>query len=416
MNKIYKKYLQVLKYIQYKGLSEQTKISRSLDLSLMTVNKIANGLYKNGIIMKAGKSDSKSGRKSELYKFNSDLYLSVGIDINDDRIMISAVTPEGKIISNGRYSIDPIKKSFMNDEGTIELLIESYNNFISDNKLNNSKIAVIGIAPEGIIDSENGRCVLGTHLGDLVNINLRDGIDKILNKSVFVDDPARSLPYFEKKFNPELANKNFIYIFLGKGVGSGIVINGEIYRGFKGIAGEIGHIIVDKNGSRCKCGNYGCLETIASKESIIKQVKEGIKEGVYTNLIDLCGGDVNNINLEMLRQAVENKDKFSHNLIEYVGNNLGSAIAILVNIFNPEFIIIGGEVSILGEYLVEPVKRAIKQNALHVIEETVEIKIFDYDQYKNSQSIAIEAFDMLFNYNSKKSMDFIDNLLKDISI
>ncbi len=414
MNALESKYLLVLKFIQEEGPVEQSKIARELCLSLMTINKVVNSLLEHGVVVKSGKTSGKSGRRSGLFKFNPDLYISLGIDINEDRIILSAVKSDSSVISEKEYNFDITNKKLTSADDLISIIEKYYDLFIKEFSLNIEKIAVIGIAPEGIIDTTNGRCLLGTHLGGIIDLNLRDTLHDIFHLPIFIDDPARAVAYYEKKHGDGHNIENFIYIYLGKGVGSGIVIDGKMYRGFMGIAGEIGHIIVNENGSRCKCGNYGCLETVASVESIIRQVKDGIKEGVFTKILDFCNGNVNMIDLSVLKEAADNNDKFSHNILEHVGKNLGKAIALLVNIFNPELILIGGEGVTISPYLLDSVNRVIKNDALNVTNEKTLIKIPNYDRFKDSMSVAIEAFDTLFNGPKDKAHSFIESLLKKI--
>jgi len=401
----------VLRCIQEYSPVYQASIAKVLGLSLMTVNKIVNKLLQGKVIVKSGKTEGKSGRKSELFKFNPDLYNSIGISIGEGEIIISAVDSDCNAIAKREYRLNRYSEKISTSDDIIAIIIKYFRMFVEEFSIEQEKLAVIGIAPEGIIDTERGRCILGTHLGGIIDLNLREQFQGIFHVPIFVDDPARSITYYGNKLGYGSNAANFIYIYLGRGVGSGIVINGQIYRGFRGIAGEIGHIIVDKAGQRCKCGNYGCLETIASEESIIRQMKEGVQEGVITKIVDMCGGNLSLIDLQMLKEAADINDKFSHNILEHVGNHLGKAVALLVNIFNPELILIGGSASILGSYLLESVNRVIKHEALNVINEKTLIKISQYDRFKDSISIALEAFDMLF-----ESTVFLEKLLHRLTI
>jgi len=416
MNAVQSKYFQTLQYIQEEGPIDQSQIAHALHVSLMTVNKIVNKLSMNNIVVKSGTLSGKSGRKSDLFTLNPNLFISTGMHINEDRIIVSAVKPDGSVISKKEYLLDIESEKLSSADAFITIIRKYLEIFIKEFSLDMKKIAVIGIAPGGIIDTANGRCILGTHSGGLRDVNLGERLHDIFHLPIFVDDPARAVTYYEKKYGDGAGVGNFIYVYLGKGVGGGIVVDGKIYRGFRGIAGEIGHIIVDKSGSRCKCGNYGCLETIASEESIIRQIKEGIEEGVFTRIADFCGGDINCIDLLVLKEAADNNDKFSHNILEHVGNYLGKALALLVNIFNPELILIGGSVAILGKFLLDSVNRVIKNEALNVMNERTLIQVSNYNSFKDSIGTAVEAFDMLFDPTTEDGRQFIDNLLGRVHI
>jgi N-acetylglucosamine repressor len=410
------KLLKVIQYIQEKGPVEQAEIAQGLGLSLMTINKIVNKLHKNGIIEKSGKTSGRSGRRSDLFKLNNDLYSSVGIEFNEDRITFSLVHTDGSIISTKRYPLDIESARIKSAEDVLGIIDQYLSMFLRGVSTWKKKIASVGVAPEGIIDTEHGRCVLGTHLWGIRDLRLREKLQESLGLPVFIDDPARAVAYYEKKIGEGMDTENFIYLYLGRGVGSGIVVDGRVYRGFRGIAGEIGHVIIDENGSRCRCGNYGCLETVASMESIIRQVKEGIRDGVFTKIVDYCDGGTDNIDLSMLGKAADENDKFSHNILEHVGIHLGKAVALLINIFNPELVLIGGEVSILGDHLLNSVKRVIRNDTLNVMNEMTEIRLSDYNIYKDPIGIAIEAFDSLFTSSTKYAQSFILDLLKRVVV
>jgi len=393
-------------------------ISKNLNIGHMTVNNIINHLIKLDILTCVGKSQSRGGRKPNIYQFNPDLFISLGMAINEERVLISEIHSDGTIVSSDEYRLNDSDEKISSNKTLINVIVKYYKKFISDFRIKVSKIAIFGIALEGIVDTDNGKFILGTHLGSVVDLHLRDQLEEIFEKHVYIDDPCRSTAFFNNKFDPELSGKNFISIYIGKGVGSGIIINGHVYRGFSGIAGEVGHIIVKDDGVRCKCGNYGCLETIASEESIIGQVKEGIKDGVYTKILNYCNGDINKVNLDSLRKAADQGDKFALNIIDQVGHFLGKALSILVNILNPEYIVICGEGVKLGSYLFNSVTRIINTNALNVTKKKTIIKISNYNKYMDSISIAVEAFDSLFidsvniksNPIDKKLLKILENV------
>jgi len=410
------KVLKVIQYIQERGPVKQAEIAQYLGLSLMTINKVVNKLYRNEIVVKSGKTSVKSGRRSGLFKLNNDLYLSVGIEINEDRILFALVHTDGRVISTKEYPLDGEGTRVKSSKEVLAIIDKNISLFLREFSTWKEKVASIGIAPEGIIDTENGSCVLGTHLWGISNLQLRENLQKSFGVHIFIDDPARAVAYYEKKFGEAMNAENFIYLYLGRGVGSGIVVDGKVYRGFRGIAGEIGHISVEENGSRCRCGNYGCLETVASVDSIIRLVKEGIRDGVFTKIVDYWNSETENIDLSVLGKAADEKDKFAFNIIEHVGTHLGKAVALLINIFNPELVIIGGEVSLLGSHLLYSVERVIRNDTLNIMNEMTKIQLSNYNKYKDTIGIAIEAFDSIFTSSTEQAHDFIHDLLDKATI
>jgi|GEM_PF-589939 len=397
MSVVLAKYKKVLQHIQSNGPIDKSSIATALGISLMTVNKIVNRLQEKSIVVQCGKQEGGNGRRSDLFKFNPDPFLSIGLDIDEDRIILGAVNSDGMPISQQEYRYEGNQDHPYSAENIIIGIEKYYSSFMKQNNLLPEAIAAIGVAPHGIIDTENGRCLLGTHLGGIVDLNLREELESHIGTPVYVNDPARALAYYERKYGHGREVNNFIYIFMDKGVGSGIVIDGKIHLGASGMAGEIGHLIVSENGERCKCGNYGCLETVASVGSIIRQVKKGIQDGVMTKILDFCDGNVDSIDLHVLKTAADNNDKFSLNILDSIGSNLGKAVSVLINLLNPELILLGGQVAVLGQHLLEPALRVMQHNSLNLMRESALIKIVEYDPFKESVGIAVEAFDTLFN-------------------
>ena len=397
MSVVLAKYKRVLQYIQSNSPVDKSSIAEGLGVSLMTVNKIVNRLQQKSIVVRCGKQEGRNGRRSDLFKFNPDLFLSIGLDIDEDRIILGAVNSDGRAIYQQEYSYSQNQDHAYSAENIIKGIQSYYSSFLVQNDLHPDSVAVVGVAPHGIIDTENGRCLLGTHLGGILDLNLREELESHIALPVYVNDPARALAYYEIKYGLGRKVDNFIYVFLDKGVGSGIVIDRKIHLGASGMAGEIGHLIVSENGERCKCGNYGCLETVASVGSIIRQVQEGVRDGVMTKILDYCNGNVDDIDLHVLKTAADNNDKFSLNMLDSIGSKLGKAVSVLINLFNPELILLGGQVSVLGQHLLEPALRIMQHNSLNLMVESARIQIVDYDPFKESVGIAVEAFDSLFN-------------------
>jgi N-acetylglucosamine repressor len=396
MNTVKGNYWRVLGHLQREGPVDKSTIAADLDLSLMTVNKIVNRLSELGLLVRCGKHSAASGRRSELFAVNPDRFTTMGIDIDESRIIICAVSAAGKPAARKEYRYETMRERPVSEGAIIQGIAKYRALFIEDFDLDPERIAVVGIAPHGIVDTENGRCVLGTHLGGLIDIDLRGELEPLFHVPVFVDDPARSLAYYEKKHGRGKGVDDFIYLFIDRGVGSGIVIDGKIHLGAQGMAGEIGHLIVKENGERCKCGNYGCLETVASTGNIIRQVQRGIEDGVMTKILDYSGGKAGEIDLHVLKKAADYNDKFALNVLDAIGSNLGKAVSVLVNLFDPELILLGGEGSALGEHLLQPALRVMQNNSLNLIGEGAALMIADYDAYRISLSIAVEAFDNLF--------------------
>jgi len=175
-------------------------------------------------------------------------------------------------------------------------------------------------------------------------VPLKKDLEKLLGVPVFVENDcniaALGVHVAELKSKP----RDMVGIFVGTGIGGGLIINGELYNGFTHAAGEIGHMILDMNGPKCGCGNKGCFEAMASRTAIFQQIKAGIKEGQKTLLTEMLGDDLSDLRSGDLRKAIRRGDKFVERIVEGAAEYIGLATANLVNVLNPEVVVLGGGV------------------------------------------------------------------------
>ena len=189
---------------------------------------------------------------------------------------------------------------------------------------------------------------------------------------------------------------NFIFVNVGVGIGCAIFIHGKLYRGVGGIAGEFGHITIDETGPRCNCGNYGCLETLASGPAISSRARQAIEEGVVSLIEKLAEGNLKDITTETVVEATKRGDKLAFNIMEKTGEYLGIGIADMINIFNPELIVIGAGVSQAGDILLKPLKRTVKARALQLSSSMVDIKVSQLGDSAGALGAAIMVLKDIF--------------------
>jgi glucokinase len=229
-----------------------------------------------------------------------------------------------------------------------------------------SEICAIGVGVAGISNLETGILFTSPNLPGLRDIPLRDIMQEKLGKKTFVINDANAAALGELYFGAAQGAHNFIYITLSTGIGGGIVIDGKIYTGAIGAAGEVGHMTIDDNGPICNCGNRGCWETLASGTALAKEARRRIKEGGKTSILEYTGGDVEKVTAQVIHSAAQQGDSLAKELIAQTGYYVGVGLANLINIFNPELIVIGGGLSNIGDMLLEPAfetagKRAYKE-------------------------------------------------------
>jgi glucokinase len=257
-----------------------------------------------------------------------------------------------------------------------------------------TEIIGIGIGVSGMIDFPSGTCLFATGLPDFENVPVRESVEKRFSVPVIVDDSSRTHAVGERYHGLGRGVPNFIHVVLGEGIGAGVFINGTLYRGKSGISGEIGHIVIDRNGPRCRCGNHGCLEKYASGSAIAGQIQEALAEGVQSILQRSAVGS-GAVTAEAVTQAANQGDKLALVVLTRAGERIGQVLASVVSILAPEKIIISGGVSLAGDLILEPIRRIIKSESAELLTRGLAIEI---SQLQNRAGTLGAARMALINY------------------
>jgi glucokinase len=186
------------------------------------------------------------------------------------------------------------------------------------------------------------------------DVPLKEIIERELTRKTFILNDANAAAFGEFSFGAGRGARYFIYVTVSTGIGGGIVIDGRIYSGFSGVAGEVGHMTIQDDGPRCGCGNIGCWEALASGTALAREARERIKEGAKTEILKYADGDLEKVRAEVIEKAAEEGDGLAAELIAHTAHYLGVGLANLINIFNPELIVIGGGLSNIGDRLLQP--------------------------------------------------------------
>jgi glucokinase len=277
-----------------------------------------------------------------------DLILSV--DLGGSKILTAVVKPRGEMLSSDE-STTPATESH---EVVIQSIIDSAHSALRQAGCTISEISAVGMGAPGISNPEAGILFTSPNLPGWRNVLLRDIIQNKLDKKTFLINDANAAALGEMYFGSAQGVHNFIYVTLSTGIGGGIVIDGKIYTGAIGTAGEVGHMTIDDNGPLCNCGNKGCWEALASGTALAREAKHRIKEGAKTSILKYVEGDPEKVTAPIIHNAAEQGDKLAKDLIARTGYYVGVGLANLINIFNPELIVIGGGLSNIGDMLLKP--------------------------------------------------------------
>ena len=284
---------------------------------------------------------------------------SIGIDIGGTNITVALVTKKGKIVRKIKF---PTKV----EEGKTKIIKRIVKALDEVTKgLQSKSIEGIGIGVAGDIDQKRGIVRFSPNLF-WKNVPIARLINKKFKVKVVVDNDANAAAWGTYILETKRKAKNLICITLGTGVGGGLILNGRIYHGASGSAGEIGHITVNTQGQKCNCGNYGCLETYVGSAYIVRKAIKEIKKGERSLIKKLAGGNLQSITSQTIQAAALKGDKLARRIWKEAGEYLGIALSGVINLLNPGVIVFGGGVAKAEELIFQPMKKEIRKRAFRV--------------------------------------------------
>ena len=277
----------------------------------------------------------------------------IGIDLGGSKILSAVVDSRGKIVASD-YRPTQAEKGV---NAVINNILKSARTAAEKSQIPFVQIAAIGLGAPGISNPETGIICRSPNLPDWHHVPLRDIVANALKKKAFLINDANAAALGEMEYGAAKGCRNFIYVTISTGIGGGIIINGKLYTGATGMAGEVGHMVVEPNGIPCNCGGAGCWELYASGSAIARRAREKIQQGRRTQLLKLAGGDLEKIDALLIRNAAGQGDALARKLVAETARYLGIGFGSLINIFNPELIVIGGGLAKMGDTLLEPAIR-----------------------------------------------------------
>lgn len=290
----------------------------------------------------------------------------IGIDVGGTNVKIALVDDKGSIL----YSNSVPTRAEMGYEYTVNNIKQAIRDLMSETKV--TGIEGIGFDFPGQIDYKNGIVRLAPNIPGWVNIPIAKIIEDEFKIPTRIDNDVHCAALGELNFGAGKGCENFICMTVGTGIGSGIVINGKLVRGASNAAGELGHIKLQMHeGPLCGCGDYGCLEAFASGPSIVAMAEEYILGGKSTKFRELASGG--EITPFIVAEAAKQGDPVARRIFARIGEYIGFGLSSVVNLLNPEKIIIGGGVADAGDILLDPIKETIKKRAMVVAGSAVEI-------------------------------------------
>ena len=293
----------------------------------------------------------------------------LAVDIGGTKIIAAVFSTDGQLLAKDVYPT----LAGAGVSAVIERIFTAIDRLLSQNITEISQLDCIGIAVAGAIDSNRGLVTASPNLPGWLDVPLRYIVQDRYQVDAFLVNDASAAALGEHRFGVGRGVSNLILLTLGTGIGGGIVINGEMYCGVCGSAGEIGHMVIDVNGPECACGNRGCLEALASGTAVARDAIRRIGQGEKSSLVEMAEGEIESITAETVGTAARNGDSLALDVLSQAANYLGVGMVNLVNIFNPEMIVLGGGMANLGELFIDSAKQVVAERAFPISAQAVRI-------------------------------------------
>lgn len=368
-------------------------LSESLFISIPTLAALIEELVEENWLVGEEINNGKQGRRPIIYSINPLLKHNIILDITTHDTKVLVINFKNEIVFSKNYDL-----KLKDDSHFIENLFEIISNTIEIQRGFSREIIAIGVTIPGLVNKRTGFNTTYKNL-NLENKSLGKKISEFFKLNVFILNDSKSAAYGESIYGFGKNLSHVLSINVDWGVGLGVVLNGQIFNGASGFAGELGHIQVNPEGELCSCGKIGCLDTVTSASALLKRIKEKLKDGQVSSL-SKYKDQLDKINLEMVIEAAKNGDGFAIDIIYNIGIELGKGLSVAVHLFNPQIIVVDGVLSQAGKLIVNPVEHAINKYCLPDFKEDLKIEVTNLGE--NAKILGMNAFVVyrLFKNNS----------------
>lgn len=368
LNKIRHK-KRILGLLHSNGNSSAPELSKWLKISLPTCILLLNDLMAQGYIKNIGIGESSGGRKPNLFGLPEDRFYVISCDFARFNASMVICDCYNKFVTPV-LSID----THIDDPDMVEKLFQAAQKLMSENQIPDDKIYGLGVDMPGLIDSKT--CINYT-IKDKKHQTVGRDLKQRFNKLIYIDNDARMHAYGEFHFGAAKGYKDAIIIHWSWGLGLGIFVNGQLYSGSRGFAGELSHIPMVDNGDLCICGKRGCLETIASSNAIMKRVMMGFARNEVSSLVNQFKDHPEKITPEDVISAARQGDEFCISILNDIGKAMGKGLANIIQLLNPEVIVLSGPISKARQFVLSPIQQSLNRLCLEKISGNTAIIVSD---------------------------------------
>lgn len=392
----------IIRQLYFANALSCAEISVGIDKSLPLTTKILNDLIEAGQVLEKGQAPSTGGRRPAMYSLAPGVFYIVSVAMDQFVTRIAIMDTQNKMV----FEVERFELPLQKNPVALSILAQKINEVIEKSGIAKEKFIGIGVGMPGFIDVQKG--INYTFLPAPSN-SITEFIQEQTSLPSFIDNDSSLIALAELRFGAARKKKNAMVINLGWGVGLGMILNGELFRGHNGFAGEFSHIPIFSNGKLCSCGKTGCLETETSLTVIIEKAKEGLKKGKLSWLRPEFLEHYEQASNTILA-AVEHGDRFAVELFSEAGYNIGRGVAILIHIMNPELIILSGRGSKAGKIWQAPIQQALNEHSIPRLAANtiIEVSNLGYEaELIGAAALVMEHYDREANIPRRKKEDLI---------
>ncbi len=338
----------IVKELYFHGELSIFKLSQTIKMSTPTITRAVEELIEEHLIREVGIGESTGGRRPSLFGINPSSRYVLGVDLERSFVRMGIFDFANQPVSE----IHELNEGLDTHPDILQFIAEKVSELMIAYNIDEYKMLGIGISLPGLIDIKTGLSYTYLNTG-------RPAAEILSEKTgfaVFIEHDTRAMAWGEQAFGLARGFQNVLCLNAGSGIGLSMILNGKLYLGHSGYSGEFGHIQIEPNGQLCHCGKIGCIETLASGKSLVSRARQEMANGAVTQLNTMIEGDLSKLNIKTILGAARIGDQFAIDLLAKAGEALGKGMAVLIHLFNPELIIIGGEMSRVADYMISPIE------------------------------------------------------------
>jgi predicted NBD/HSP70 family sugar kinase len=385
----YRRKKRILNLLYHHETLSGSVISKKISVSFPTAVTLLKELQNSDFIESRGTGISKGGRKPVLFGLSNNSIFVVACELGRYEARLT-------IYNSHNEAVSPVEKFETNidDKKLVDKIFSNAQKLIKRSKINDDRIFGIGVTMPGLIDENKG---INYTIKNPDFRNVKERLEEKFSKLIYVNNDARMQAYGEYRFGAAIGHENAVIINWNWGIGFGMILDGKLYSGATGFAGELSHIRFDSDGELCICGKRGCLETVTSVASLLKNARKGIEQGTISQLTKKFKGKTDKLTADDVISAARNGDEYSISLLYNLGVSLGEGLSIVIQLINPDIIVLGGTMTRANQYVLAPIQQSLNMYCLEQISENVKIVISDSWEQSGLLGVTAVMFQKLFS-------------------